>query len=137
MREIKEIIIHCTATPEGREVSVAEIDRWHRERGFNGIGYHFVVGLDGKVYKGRDVATVGAHCAGHNANSIGVAYVGGVDGALRPKDTRTAAQRAAIVALVKKLKCEYPLSAVHGHNEFASKDCPSFDVQKWLKEERL
>ena len=70
MRKIRKIIVHCTATPAGRSVTVAEIDRWHRQRGFNGIGYHYVVGLDGSVSKGRDEALVGAHCKGHNSDSI-------------------------------------------------------------------
>ena len=87
MRKINEIIVHCTATPEGKDFSVADIDRWHRARGFDGIGYHYVVCRDGSVHKGRDVAKSGAHCKGHNAGSIGVCYVGGMtaDGKT-PKD---------------------------------------------------
>ncbi|MCH5347505.1 MAG: N-acetylmuramoyl-L-alanine amidase, partial [Muribaculaceae bacterium] len=78
MRKISKIIVHCSATPAGREVSVAEIDRWHRARGFNEIGYHYVIGLDGQVHRGRAVEKVGAHCSGQNAESIGVCYIGGV-----------------------------------------------------------
>lgn len=81
MRRIERIIVHCTATESQREVSVAEIDRWHKGRGWRGIGYHYVVGLDGRIWKGRDEETIGAHCAGHNATSIGVCYVGGLGGA--------------------------------------------------------
>lgn len=133
MRKINEIIVHCTATPEGKDFSVADIDRWHRARGFDGIGYHYVVCRDGSVHKGRDVAKIGAHCKGHNAGSIGVCYVGGMtaDGKT-PKDTRTEAQRAALRALVERLRREHPGASVHGHNEYSSKACPCFNVQTEL-----
>ena len=72
MRKIKEIIIHCSATREGRDYTVADIDRWHRERGFFCIGYHFVIYRDGSIHVGRSVEEVGAHCKGHNTVSIGV-----------------------------------------------------------------
>jgi SAM-dependent methyltransferase len=78
MRKIDRIIIHCTATPQGREVTVGEVDRWHRARGFSGIGYHYLIGLDGNMRTGRSVKQAGAHCEGQNAHSIGVCYVGGL-----------------------------------------------------------
>ena len=133
MRAISEIILHCTATPEGREVSVATIRAGHLARGFNDIGYHYVIGLDGTVRKGRPVEKIGAHCPGHNAKSIGVAYVGGVatDGKT-PKDTRTQAQCMALTGLVRELLAQHPGATVHGHNEFAAKACPSFNVKTWL-----
>lgn len=135
MREIKEIILHCAATPEGRDFTVAQIDRWHRSRGFTGIGYHYVVYRDGSVHPGRSESAVGAHCTGHNANSIGVCYIGGCtsDGKT-PKDTRTAAQRRSLLQLVKELLGRYPGATVHGHNEYARKACPSFNVKTWLTE---
>jgi N-acetylmuramoyl-L-alanine amidase len=129
-RKIEKIIIHCSATPEGRHVTVKEIARWHRDRGFSGIGYHWVVYLDGTVHKGRPEAINGAHTVGQNANSIGVCYIGGVDQKMKAKDTRTPAQRIALRELVKDIQSRYPGATVHGHNEFAAKDCPSFDVQK-------
>ena len=137
MRTIDKIIIHCTATPEGRAVTVAEIDRWHRQRGYAGIGYHYVIYLDGGIHAGRPVETVGAHCKGYNAHSIGVCYVGGEDKTHKPKDTRTASQKASLVKLVKSLLDRYPGASVHGHNENAAKDCPCFDVQRWRKEEGI
>lgn len=135
MREITEIILHCAATPEGRDFTVADIDRWHRQRKFDGIGYHYVIYRDGSVHPGRPVERQGAHCTGHNARSIGVCYIGGcaADGKT-PKDTRTPAQRKALERLVRELMGKYPRATVHGHNEFAAKACPSFDVHKWLKE---
>lgn len=128
MRKIDQIIIHCSATPEGRNVTVADIDRWHRARGFRGIGYHYVVYLDGTIAAGRDEQLAGAHCRGHNQRSIGVCYVGGCDAAMRPKDTRTPAQRTALRRLVSELQQRYPGATVHGHREFAAKACPSFDI---------
>ena len=74
-RYINEIIVHCTATQEGREVTVSEIRQWHKARGFSDIGYHYVIHLDGTMELGRDVDISGAHCTNHNAHSIGVVYV--------------------------------------------------------------
>lgn len=104
------------------------------QRGFSDIGYHYVIHLDGKIEAGRQLELAGAHCTGHNAHSIGVCYVGGCNKNMQPKDTRTVAQKAALVKLIKGLKDRYPGATVHGHNEFAQKACPSFDVQKWRKE---
>lgn len=129
MRKINEIIVHCAATPEGKNFKAADIDRWHRERKMKCIGYHYVVDLDGTVEPGRPENEIGAHCLGHNQNSIGVCYVGGLaaDGKT-PKDTRTAAQKEALLALLKKLRAKYPKAPIHGHRDFAAKACPSFDA---------
>lgn len=130
MRNINLIIVHCSATPEGRNVAVADIDRWHRERGFDGIGYHYVVYIDGSVHEGRPLNKVGAHCKGHNAHSIGICYVGGVDLNGKPKDTRTLAQKDALVNLLMRLKRRFPKAVIRGHRDFAAKACPSFDATK-------
>ena len=130
MRPINEIIIHCSATKEGKNFTVKDIDAWHRQRGFKCIGYHYVVYLDGTVHKGRDESEVGAHCSGHNSFSIGICYIGGLDANGKPKDTRTDKQKAAIRSLVAELKLKYPDATIHGHNEFANKACPCFDVKK-------
>lgn len=130
MRKITEIIIHCSATQEGKDFTVQDIDRWHRQRGWDGIGYHFVIYRDGSIHAGRSLQRVGAHCLGHNANSIGICYIGGLSKDGKPKDTRTAVQRKALVELVNKLRLEFPLASVHGHNEFAAKACPCFDVSQ-------
>lgn len=128
-RKITEIIVHCSATPEGRDVSATDIDCWHRQRGFACIGYHYVVRLDGKVETGRAEDKIGAHCLGHNANSIGVCYIGGYASDCRtPKDTRTAAQKAALRQLLATLRERYPGAVVHGHRDFAAKACPCFDA---------
>ena len=130
MRKINEIIIHCSATKEGMDFNAKDIDRWHKQRGFKKIGYHYVIKLDGTVEKGRGLEEVGAHCTNHNRNSIGICYVGGLDKAGKPKDTRTQAQKEALWNLLRILLCKYPTANVHGHNEFANKACPCFDVQK-------
>ena len=134
MRKINEIIVHCSATPEGRHVTVGQIRSWHKQRGFKDIGYHYVIYLDGSIHAGRDESVVGAHCTGHNRFSIGVCYVGGVaKDCNTPKDTRTAAQKAALLSLLKLLKKKYPGASIHGHRDFAAKACPSFDATKEYK----
>ena len=130
MRELKEIILHCTATKEGQDYSVEQVRKWHLDRGFNDIGYHFLIRLDGTVEAGRPLETVGAHCKGHNANSIGIAYVGGLDKNGRPKDTRTLPQKEAMRRLVHDLKQYFPRLEVHGHNEYSTKSCPCFSVSE-------
>ena len=130
MRKVNEIIVHCTATPEGRKVTVADVDRWHRARGWSGIGYHYLIELDGTIRKGRPVERRGAHCreGGHNRHSIGVCYVGGLakDGKTA-KDTRTPEQKEALAKLLTELHREFPHATLHGHREFV---CPR--VQKGL-----
>lgn len=130
MRELKEIILHCTATKEGIDYSVEQVRKWHLDRGFNDIGYHFLIRLDGTVEAGRPLETVGAHCKGHNANSIGIAYVGGLDKNGRPKDTRTLPQKEAMRRLVHDLKQYFPRLEVHCHNEYSTKACPCFSVSE-------
>ena len=131
MRKITEIIVHCSATPEGKDFTVADITRWHRQRGFRTIGYHYVVYRDGSVHTGRQEGEIGAHCTGHNACSIGICYIGGVaaDGKTA-KDTRTPEQRKALLMLLRRLRAKYPNAKIHGHRDFAAKACPSFDATK-------
>ena len=137
MRPITEIIIHCTATRPNAICTVESIRKYHRSLGWHDIGYHYVVYPDGSVHAGRPVEEVGAHCPGHNAQSIGIAYVGGLDADGRPADTRTEAQSLALLHLVQDLMEEHPITSIHGHYEFANRDCPCFDVQQWRKENNL
>ena len=130
MRRITKIILHCTATPEGRDVSVDDIRQWHLDRGWSDIGYHYVIDINGNLQEGRPLTRAGAHVRGYNKGSIGIAYVGGVDANLKPKDTRTEDQKGRLKALILDLMDEYPEATLHGHNEFSNKACPSFDVQK-------
>ena len=134
MREIDKIIIHCSATQEGKEISASTIDKWHKKRGWRGIGYHYVVGLDGMIEYGRPITEPGAHVKGHNKGSIGICYIGGVeaergsDGDWVAKDTRTPEQKESLLLLLKTLKKMHTSATIHGHNEFAAKSCPCFDA---------
>lgn len=134
MRQINEIIVHCTATKEGQNFKVEDINRWHKQRGWNMIGYHYVVYLDGTIHQGRSEDQIGAHCLKHNTNSIGVVYVGGLDANGKPKDTRTEAQKKGLRKLLTELKRKYPKATIHSHKDFAPKACPSFDATKEYKE---
>lgn len=130
-RTITEIIVHCTATPEGKDYTVADITRWHKQRGFTTIGYHYVIYRDGSLHHGRNINVAGAHCTGHNTRSIGVCYVGGVErDGKTPKDTRTPQQKETLLNLLITLKATYPHAKIHGHRDFANKACPSFDATR-------
>lgn len=133
-RHIKEIIVHCSATAEGKDFTIADIKKWHLARGFSDIGYHYVIYRDGTVHKGRDEAVSGAHCTGHNTISIGVCYIGGCasDGKT-PKDTRTEKQKVSLLSLLRELKRKYPKASIHSHKDYANKACPSFDATKEYK----
>lgn len=132
MRKIDYIVVHCTATKEGKDFKAKDIDRWHKERGWKGIGYHYVVDLDGTIEKGRNESEIGSHVAGWNKNSIGICYVGGLDSKGNPKDTRTEAQKEALWRLLTELLCKYPQAIIKGHRDFPNvkKACPCFDCQK-------
>lgn len=127
----KEIIIHCSATPEGKDFTVEQIRQWHKARGFRDIGYHWIIYRDGSVHRGRKETEVGAHCLGHNAKAIGICYIGGCapDGKT-PKDTRTPQQKEAIRQAISEIRQRWGQLPVYGHRDFARKACPSFDVHK-------
>lgn len=128
MRTISEIIVHCTATKPLAHINVNDVRRWHRERGFSDIGYHYLILVDGTIEVGRPLHIAGAHCKGHNAHSIGVCYVGGLNAKGKPADTRTPAQREAMRNLLTSLRSRFPEAIIHGHRDFAAKACPCFDV---------
>ena len=134
MRKIDLIVIHCAATKPNQDIGRAEIDRWHRERGWLGIGYHFVIRRNGKVENGRPLEKAGAHVQGLNANSIGICLVGGLNAKGQPAPEFTAEQWDALETLVRTLKKQFPNARIAGHNEFAAKACPSFNVQEWRKD---
>ena len=144
-RNIDEIILHCSATHEGQHITTEDIKRMHLQRGFSGIGYHYVVYLDGTVHLGRDVDVSGAHCTGHNTHSIGVCYIGGLvrdPKSKQTKDSRTDKQKAGLLALLKTLRKLYPKARILGHRDTSPdrngngvidpferiKDCPCFDA---------
>ena len=142
-RKITDIVIHCSATIEGKVFRAKDIDLWHKKRGFRKIGYHFVVDLDGTIEQGRPLREAGAHVKGHNANSIGICYIGGLDSKGKEKDTRTDKQKASLLFLVKTLKAAIPtVCKVAGHRDYSPdlngngvidpneriKSCPCFDA---------
>lgn len=150
MKTIDAIVIHCSATRAGQDVRAADIDKWHKERGFAMIGYNYVIDLDGTVEVGRPLSMDGAHCntAGlsgqsYNKHSIGICYVGGLDASGNPADTRTPEQKLSLTNLVNKLCDEYPIVEVIGHRDASPdkngdgvisrnewiKQCPCFDVK--------
>jgi len=138
VRDLKRVILHCSATPEGRKVSVDTIRGWHMDRGWDDIGYHFCILANGSIEKGRDIDKIGSHTYSHNADSIGICYIGGLDKEMHYKDTMTALQEIAFIQLVWSLRMILGPLKVHGHNEFSDKKCPSFKVNekfKFLNEE--
>ena len=134
MRDIKRVILHCTATKEGQDISLETIRGWHVvERNFSDIGYHYVILLNGDIALGRNVFTQGAHTKGANKSSIGIAYVGGLDKDGEPKDTMSLYQDISFMRLFEALSVTFGKLDLHGHNEFSNKACPSFDVQQKYK----
>ena len=151
--ELKYLVIHCTATPEGREVSAADIRRWHTSappagRGWKQVGYTDLFHLDGRVERmvnnnedaKVDPWEITNGAAGYNSISRHIVYAGGCeahtltgDSVLKEKDTRTAAQRESMKRYVTEFHRKHPNVKIVGHNELAAKACPSFDVQEWLK----
>lgn len=141
-RTITDIVIHCTATRSWQDFSADDIRRMHKAQGWADIGYHYVVRLDGTIENGRDVDKIGAHVSGHNANSIGVVYVGGLDNQGKAKDTRTENQKCALLNLLMDLRKLYPNAKISGHRDFSPdlngngtiepwewiKECPCFDA---------
>lgn len=143
-RKITKIIIHCSGTPKGEDLTVAQIRNEHKQQGWSDIGYHYVIYRDGTIHEGRSVDIQGAHClaGGGNVESIGVCYIGGVERRrlgiaykdLKPEDTRTLAQRAAFLNLLHDLRILYPDAKIYGHHDFEPrKACPSFDAKSEYK----
>lgn len=142
MRKVDKIIIHCSATPPEMDIGRDEIRRWHLDRGWTDIGYHYVIRRNGTMQLGRDTdqdgnvdEEVGAHTLGYNSTSIGICLVGGLNGDAddKPEDHFTQEQIAKLKALIRTLLSRYPRASVHGHNEFAAKACPCFRVKDWVE----
>jgi N-acetylmuramoyl-L-alanine amidase len=137
MRSIKGIIIHCSATKPSMDIGVKEIDKWHKKRGWSGIGYHYVIRRDGTLETGRSIEKDGAHVKGHNKNTIGICMIGGVDSKQNPENNFTQPQFDKLNTLLQDLLFSSIVESgayIKGHNEFSNKACPSFNVQEWLKE---
>lgn len=147
MAKLQYLVIHCTATPAGREVSAADIRRWHTSpapagRGWKQVGYTDLFHLDGRVERlvannedaNVDPWEITNGAAGYNSVSRHVVYAGGCDAGMKPKDTRTAAQKEALRKYVLDFHARHPAVKIVGHNQLAAKACPSFDVAAWLLE---
>jgi N-acetyl-anhydromuramyl-L-alanine amidase AmpD len=138
MRKIDKIIIHCAATKPSMDIGVKEITEWHWDRDWSTIGYHYVIRRNGTIETGRSKDRAGAHTKGQNANSLGVCLVGGINDKGQPAENFTKAQWGSLERLMRILKADFPWATIHGHREFnAGKACPSFDVQKWVRDAKL
>ena len=134
MREINKIIIHCTKTREGQDISVDTVRKWHVEdNGWSDIGYHFFIDIKGNLHDGRDITRKGAHTLGENDDSIGIAYAGGVSDDLAWKDTRNKEQKETLLFLLTYLKTLFPKVEIYGHRDFSANECPSFDAREEYK----
>ena len=132
LKEVKYLVVHCTATQLSQRVSVENLDNWHKAQGWNGIGYHWYIDRDGRIFPGRSESVQGAHVLDYNDCSIGICYEGGIDPQGQPADTRTAAQKAALLFVLRELKKSYPQAIICGHRDFPNvhKSCPCFDARK-------
>jgi len=128
--QIKLIVLHCAATPNGKHFTAEDIHRWHLERGWSGIGYHYVIDLDGKAVPGRPHYWQGAHVSGHNDSSLGICLIG--------TDEFTPEQERTLERLLKNLRTQYPAAKIRGHRDYdQGKDCPGFDVPQWLEARKI
>ncbi len=133
-RKTDLIVVHCAATKPDMDVGAAEIREWHRARGFSDIGYHFVIRRGGRVEPGRQHHLTGAHAKGHNASSVAICLVGGIDGDGKPDANFTDAQWVSLRKQVEDLLDIYPDAGIVGHNDLTgAKACPCFDVKAWWK----
>jgi hypothetical protein len=132
MRAIDKIIIHCSATPPSMDIGATVIRSWHKGKGWKDIGYHYVIRRDGSLEEGRKEKVVGAHVRGHNAHSIGICLIGGTKAGGGTQYNFVKAQMTELKRLVTELMGRYPEASIHGHNEFAKKACPTFDVKVWV-----
>lgn len=142
MRKIDMIVIHCSATRADVPLSPRQLDEMHRQRGFDGCGYHYYVRRDGEICTMRPVDRPGAHAKGYNQHSIGVCYEGGLDEQGRPADTRTELQKRSLRVLVRVLAMDFQTRRIVGHRDLSpdlngdgviepkewTKVCPCFDV---------
>lgn len=134
IKSVDYLVVHCSATRASQDIGAKDIDRWHREKGWFAIGYHYVIRRSGAIEKGRPDDQPGAHAVGYNHLSLGICLAGGVaaDGKTAEQNF-TSEQYAALAGLLKKLKARYPNATVLGHRDLPGvhKACPSFDVRPW------
>lgn len=134
---VHTIVLHYSATYPDQDIGVAEIDRWHRDRGFSRVGYHYVIRRDGRVEPGRREGEIGAHVRGHNTGTLGICLVGGLDRATGPDigvDNRTEAQKRAAATLIRDILTRHPDAKVLGHRDLVATQCPGYDAAAWWAE---
>ena len=132
-REVNLLVVHCTATRCNKDFPVSTLRASHKARGFADIGYHFYITRDGETHPCRPVHQIGAHATGWNDKSIGICYEGGLDENGRIADTRTYAQKCALLDLLRQLKTDYPKAKILGHYQLSEnirKACPCFDAKR-------
>ncbi len=127
------IVVHCSATHHNQDIGVREIDKWHRNQGWQKIGYHKVIRRNGEIENGRGDEEIGAHAHGYNPISLGICLVGGIDESGKSENNFTFAQFESLAELLEKYTQRYPLAKVVGHRDLpkVKKDCPCFDVADW------
>lgn len=136
MREINEIIIHCADTKPDMDIGAKEINDWHVQKGWSGIGYHFVIRRNGAVEHGRSIEKVGAHCYGKNKNSIGICLVGGMSDIGGSENNFNLTQFDSMLEIIESLKLVFPdIKKVSGHRDYSLKECPCFDVNDYYDSE--
>jgi N-acetyl-anhydromuramyl-L-alanine amidase AmpD len=140
------IVVHCTATRKGQDIGLADVDRWHCAKGWDGCGYHEIIRLDGTVEFGREVGAIGAHAYGYNRRSLGIALVGGLNRMGTPANTYTELQLRALKDRLEHHLGNYPAAEVVGHRDLSPdidgdgvierwewlKECPCMDVRAWV-----
>lgn len=137
-RETRYIVIHCAATPPDMVVTAEMVDRWHKQNGWAGIGYHYLIRRDGMIEPGRPIDDQGAHVSGHNQYSVGICLAGGIDSRKRPENNFTPQQWASLKAILRQLRGIYPSARILGHKDLnPGKACPCFDVAAWLRQEGI
>lgn len=135
MRKINSIIVHCSATQPKKSINAKTIRKYHVESNkWKDIGYHYVIKVDGTIENGRPVEQVGAHCQGHNADSIGICLIGGIDKSGKSVNNFTQEQFESLKSLVADLRQKYGRLLLFGHRDFSNKDCPCFEVKDIIKD---
>lgn len=146
-RVVHTLVVHCSATKEGINYTSKDIKKWHLQRGFNDIGYHFIILLDGTIEIGRPLNKIGAHVTNNNTGTIGICYIGGIDKNNKPKDTRTKEQKESLYKIINLLCKYFNIKDIKGHRDYSKdlngngkidkfefiKECPCFDVKSEYK----
>lgn len=132
-KDIRSIIVHCSAS--GPKTTLEDIKKWHKQRGWKDVGYHYVILADGKLKQGREWQEVGAHCQGQNRCTLGICLVGGNDGKTLHKFSQE--QMKTLEILIEGLRLSFGNIPIYGHRDFAKKECPNFDVHEWEKTKKV